>query len=216
MLPPVKMPNHQKHRCLHSGRSFPVFLWLIQRSQDSLTTPANYCQMKNPLPSPELHMGLVSDSGYDATVWFLASLPHFRPSANTVSIHFGLIAIGPVLLPLFFLRSSWDRDALLLETSLNPFQTDLQGLKLLRCLSSQDCYHIHCRDLMTQTEHSLNVPNTHQALYRQAVKLLERHPPWTATQFVHAQYHLAQSWATPEERFQNLRQPPGESTAFPG
>ncbi len=69
---------------------------------------------------------------------------------------------------------------------------------------------------MTQTNRTFNIMNTHQTLYGQAVQLLERHPPWTATQFVHAQYYLAQSWSTPEERFQNLRQPPAESNAFAG
>ncbi|MDH5587796.1 MAG: hypothetical protein OEZ05_14350 [Nitrospirota bacterium] len=172
--------------------------------------------MKNHLLSPALRIGLASDTDQDPTAWFLASLHQPCPLAAVVTIHFGLVAIGPVLVPLFFLRSFWDREVLLLETSLNPYQTDLQGLQLLRCLSSQDAYHIHYRDLMTTTERTLNLPNTHQALYGQAVKILERHPPWTASQFVQAQYHLAQSWSTPEERYQNLGQPPSESTAFPG
>jgi len=150
-------------------------------------------------------MGLSSDTGHDATAWFLAALHQPCPLADAVTVHFGLVGIGPVLLPLFFLRSSWGREVLLLETTLNPYQTDLQGLKLLRCLCSQASYQIHCQDLVTNTAHTLEVPNTHHALYRQAVQLLETHPPWTATQYVQAQYYLAQSWSTPEERYQNLR-----------
>lgn len=159
-------------------------------------------------------MGLVSDTEHDSTVWFLASLHQPCTLSSAVTVHFGLVGIGPVLLPLFFLRSSWGREELLLETSLNPYQTDLQGLKLLRCLCSQGSYRIHCRDIETKTEHTFDVPNTHHALYRQAVNLLETHPPWTATQFVQAQYHLAQSWSTPVERYQSLRYPPEHSTSF--
>jgi len=166
------------------------------------------------LPSPELHLGLVSESGHDSTAWFLAALHQPRTLSSAITVHFGLVGIASVLLPLFFLRSSCDREELLLETSLNPYQADLQGLKLLRCLCSQDSYRIHCRDLATKTEQTLDVPNTHHALYCQAVNLLESHPPWTATQFVQAQYHLAQSWPTPEERFQNLRCPPKYSKSF--
>lgn len=170
--------------------------------------------MNSPLPSPELHMGLVSDTEQDSTAWFLAALHQPRTPSSSITVHFGLIGISSVLLPLFFLRSSCGREELLLETSLNPYQTDLQGLKLLRCLCSQGSYRIHYRDLATKTEHSLDVPNTHQALYRQAVNLLETYSPWTSTQFVQAQCHLTQSWPTPEERYQNLRCPPRHSNFF--
>jgi len=172
------------------------------------------CSVNYHRPSPKLQLGLASDAEHDATAWFVAALPQLCTLSPVITVHFGLIGIGPVLLPLFFLRASSGKEELLLETSLNPYQTDLQGLKLLRCLCSQETYRIHCRDLAPQTEHIFDVPNTHHALYRQAVNLLETHPPWTATQFVQAQYHLAQSWPTPEERYQNLRCPPGHSSAF--
>ncbi len=166
------------------------------------------------LPSPELRMGLVADSTHDSTAWFLATLHHPYTPSSAVTIHFGLIRIGPVLLPLFFLRSSGGGEEFLLETSLNPYQADLQGLTLLRCLCSQSSYRIHYRDLATNTEHTLDVPNTHHTLYHQAVNLLEAHPPWTTTQFIQAQYQLAHSWSTPEERYLNLRCPPEHSTSF--
>lgn|GEM_PF-4921037 len=172
------------------------------------------CRVNYHLPSPELHMGLVSDTGHDATAWFVAALYQPCTLSSAITVHFGLVGIGPVLLPLFFLRSSCGGEELLLETSLNPYQNDLQGLTLLRCLCSQGSYRIHCQDLATKTEHTLDVRNTHHALYRQAVNLLETHPPWTVTQFIQAQYHLAQSWSTPEERYQNLRCPPGHSDSF--
>ena len=156
-------------------------------------------------------MGLVADTVDNSTVWFLAALHQAYTPSNAITIHFGLIRIGPVLLSLFFLRSSGGGEEFLLETSLNPYQADLHGLKLLRCLCSQDSYRIHYRSLVTKTEHTIEVPNTHHALYRQAVNLLEAHPPWTATQFIQAQYQLAQSWSTPEERYQHLRYPPEHS-----
>ncbi len=166
------------------------------------------------LSSPQLRMGLVADTVDDSTAWFLAALHKSYTPSNAVTIHFGLVRIGPVLLPLFFLCSSGDGEELLLETSLNPYQSDLQGLKLLRCLCSQSSYRIHYRSLATNTEHTLDLPNTHHALYRQAVNLLEAHPPWTDTQFVQAQYQLAHSWSTPEERYLNLRCPPEQSSSF--
>ena len=175
---------------------------------------AGHAHVSNDLTTPTLRMGLVADTDRDSTVWFLAALDHPYTPSSVVTIHFGLIRIGPVLLPLFFLRISNGKEELLLETSLNPYQSDLQGLKLLRCLCSQGSYRIHYRGLATNSGHSLDVLNTHHALYRQAVKLLEAHPPWTTTQFVQAQYDLAQSWSTPEERYQNLRFPPEYSETF--
>ena len=170
--------------------------------------------MNHQLSAPELHLGLVSDTDRGSTAWFLAVLPQLCKPDYTVTVHFGLVGIGPVLVPLFFLRSSNEKDELLLETSLNPFQADLEGLKLMRCLCSQDTYQIHCRDLATKKEHTIDVPNTHQTQYRQAVSLLEAHPPWTVTEFVQAQRYLAQSWSTPEERFRNLGHPPSHQSTF--
>ena len=167
--------------------------------------------MKRNLPTPELHLGITSDMDDDSTVWFLATFPRPCIEFLEATIHFGLIGTGPVLLPLFFLRMSCGTEPLLLETSLNPYHADLQGLTLLRCLCTQVTYQIQCRDLMENTEDILELPNTHHALYRQAVNLLEAHPPWTATQFVQAQYHLAQSWSTPEERFRKLTEAPQPS-----
>ena len=103
---------------------------------------------------------------------------------------------------------SCEKDQILLETSLNPFHADLQGLTLLRCLCTQPSYQLQLRGPTTKTEDNFDVPNTHHALYCQAVELLEAHSPWTATQFVQAQYHLTQSWSTPEERYKNLQSPP--------
>ena len=170
--------------------------------------------MNRELSLPDLHLGLVSNTDQSSTVWFLAVLPQSCTPPNAVTIHFGLVGIGPVLVPLFFLRSSNGKDVLLLETSLNPYQGDLEGLKLLRCLCSQPFYQIECRDLATKKEYTLDVLNTHQAQYRQAVTLLETHPPWTPTEFVQAQHHLAQSWSTPEERFRNLGNPPRHQFTF--
>ena len=178
------------------------------------THQAGIVSVNNHLLSPALRMGLVADTEHDSTAWFLAALHAPYTPSSALTIHFGLIRIGPVLLPLFFLRFSGGGEELLLETSLNPYQADLQGLKLLRCLCSQGSYRIHYRGLATKTANTLDVPNTHHALYHQAVTLLEAHPPWTTTQFVQAQYHLAQAWPTPEERYQNLRYPPGHAKSF--
>lgn len=206
-------PSNDRSRnnsCLYRALS----LSLNGVSRRCHNTPTWNCKVNIHLPSPELHIGLVPDSKQDSTAWFVATLHQPHRLSSAITIHFGLIGIGPVLLPLFFLRSSCDRTELLLETSLNPYQNDFQGLKLLRCLCSQSSYRIYYRALMTKTEHILDVPNTHKALYCQAVNLLETHPPWTATQFIQAQYHLAQSWATPGERYKNLRCPPEPSNPF--
>ncbi len=164
--------------------------------------------MKRQVPASELHLGLTSETEQDSTAWFLAKLTRFCSQPEDITVHFGLIGTGSVLLPLFFLRVSCDGEALLLETSLNPYHADLQGLTLLRCLCTQESYRLQCRDLITQKEEVLDLPNTHHSLYRQAVQLIEANPPWTATQFVQAQYHLAEEWSTPEERFKNLRNLP--------
>ena len=170
--------------------------------------------MNRHLPPPELHVGLMSDKNHDFTALFQAALPRLCKSPSAVTIHFGLVGIGPVLVPLFFLRTSGGIEGLLLETSLNPYQGNLEGLQVLRCLCSQDTYQIHCRDLTTKKEHTLDVLNTHQAQYRQTVSLLEAHPPWTATEFVQAQRHLVLSWSTPEERYRNLQRTPDHPSAL--
>ncbi|MGB0909692.1 MAG: hypothetical protein ACPGYT_04970 [Nitrospirales bacterium] len=170
--------------------------------------------MNSQLPSPELHLGLTSEPDNESIAWFLAALPQPCTKPLAVTIHFGLIGIGSVLLPLFFLRMSCGSKRLLLETSLNPYHANLQGLLLLRCLCTQESYLLQCRDLTTNTKHTLNLPNTHHALYRQAVNLLESQPPWTASQFIQAQYHLAESWSTPEERFQNLQNSPCPPSSY--
>ncbi len=200
--------------CPHSEASFPSSFSSHAVSQRYRKALSWFHIVNEHLASPALRMGLVADTTHDSTAWFLASLPLPYTPSNTVTIHFGLIRIGPVLLPLFFLRSSSGGEDFLLETSLNPYHADLQGLKLLRCLCSQDSYRIHYRGLTTKTEHTLDVPNTHHALYRQAVDLLEAHPPWTSTQFMQAQYQLAESWSTPEERYQNLQNPPEHSNSL--
>ena len=169
--------------------------------------------MKQPVTRPQLHLGLTSGTDDRASAWFLAVLPESSKLDGSVTIHFGLVGVGPVLLPLFFLRSTRGQQNILLETSLNPYQADLEGLKLLRCLGTQASYHIHCRELVTNSEQILEVPNIHQSKYQQAVKVLEAHPPWTATQFVQAQFHLARSWTTPEERYKNLQCPPAKSNS---
>ncbi len=170
--------------------------------------------MKRDIPSPELHLGLTYDADHDSKAWFLAMLPRPCIQPLDVTIHFGLVGIGHVLLPLFFLRMSCGKERLLLETSLNPFHADLQGLTLLRRLCTQASYQLQFRGPTINTEDNFNLPNTHHALYRQAVELLEAHPPWTATQFVQAQYHLTQSWSTPEERYKNLQCPPSLPSSF--
>ena len=200
--------------CPYSIASFPLSLSLRGVSPHCRDALGWLHIVNNHLSSPALRMGLVADTAHDSTAWFLAAFHHPYTPSITLTIHFGLIRIGPVLLPLFFLRISDEGEGLLLETSLNPYQADLQGLKLLRCLCSQDSYRIHYRSLATKTEHTLDVPNTHHALYRQAVDLLEAHPPWTSTQFVQAQYQLAESWSTPEERYQNLQNPPEHSNSL--
>ncbi len=170
--------------------------------------------MERCLPTPELHLGLVSNKENDSTVWFLASFPQLCAPSIEVTIHFGLVGIGPVLVPLFFVRLSCGTEEFLLETSLNPYQGELHGLKLLRSLCSQASYQIQCKDLATKAEYTLEITNTHQALYLQCVDLLESRSPWTVSEFVQAQHHLAQSWSTPEERFQSLRQPLNHPSSF--
>jgi hypothetical protein len=217
---PERMTNRRSNYisvnnpCPYRTPSFPLSLSLSRVSRHRHQTPGWYCRVNSHLLSPELHMGLVSDTGHDATAWFVAALYQPCTLSSAITVHFGLVGIGPVLLPLFFLHSSSGGKELLLETSLNPYQNDLQGLTLLRCLCSQGSYRIHCQDIATKTEQTLNVPNSHHALYRQAVNLLETQAPWTATQFVQAQYHLAQAWPTLEERYQNLRCLPGHSNSF--
>ena len=184
----------------------------MARSEDHDTSEGHKAYpVKRQVPTSELHLGLTSNKDQDSTAWFLAKLARPCIDPQDMTVHFGLISTGPVLLPLFFLRISFDEDSLLLETSLNPYHADLQGLTLLRCLCTQASYRLQCRDLITDKEEVLELPNTHHALYRQAVQLIEANPPWTSTQFVQAQYHLAEEWSTPEERFKNLRNPPQSS-----
>ena len=113
--------------------------------------------MDHPVTRPQLHLGLTSGRDTDASAWFLAVLSESPILDGSVTVHFGLVGVGPILLPLFFLRSTRGQRHILLETSLNPFQADLQGLKLLRCLSTQDSYQIHCRELATNTEQTFTV-----------------------------------------------------------
>ena len=200
--------------CPHNTPFFPFSLSLNGISRHGHETPEWHCNVKSDLPSPEFHMGLTSDRENDSTVWFVTTFYQPYLLSKAVTVHFGLISIGSILLPLFFLRSSNDKEELLLETSLNPYQHDLQGLQLLRCLCSQASYRIHYRNLAAKTEYALEVPNTHQSLYRQAVQLIETHSPWTTAQFVQAQYHLVQLWSTPEERYQNLRHPPRHTSSL--